>query len=109
MILEKHHTLPSALTIYETVGVRMPDHDWLRKLITTCGPLAVTSANISGQPSLSSADDVLNALQGRIDLLVDGGSCSGGVPSTVIDCTTHPIKILREGAISAAVLQSMEG
>jgi len=106
VILKKDAGLPQELTIYDTVGVRMPDHDWLRHLIIDCGPMAVTSANISGEASLSTADAVYTSLSGKIDLLVDGGTCDGGVPSTVVDCTSEPIKILRDGAIPADVLQS---
>jgi len=107
IIVKKNPNLPQQLTGYDTVGVRMPDHEWLRQLLIICGPLAVTSANISGQPSLSTAESVLLSLDGRIDLLVDGGQCNGGIPSTVIDCTSEPVKILRDGAISKDVLKSL--
>jgi L-threonylcarbamoyladenylate synthase len=108
VILKKNPALPPALTIYGTVGVRMPDHDWLRGLIQVSGPLAVTSANISGQPSLASADEVMASLAGRIDLLIDGEHCDGGIPSTVVDCTVQPVKILRDGALKEQVLQSIQ-
>jgi L-threonylcarbamoyladenylate synthase len=107
IILKKVLELPDVLTIYDSVGVRMPDHDWLRNLLASCGPLAVTSANISGEPSLSTASEVLASLNGRIDLLVDGGPCSGGIPSTVVDCTEETPRILRDGAIAEQVLQSV--
>ncbi|MCD6577755.1 MAG: threonylcarbamoyl-AMP synthase [Anaerolineaceae bacterium] len=99
LVINKHPDLLSEISIYPTVGIRMPDHDWLRSLMQSCGPLAVTSANISGQPNLSTAQDVLEALNGRIDLLIDGGTCTGGIPSTVIDCTLSPVKVLRVGSI----------
>lgn len=99
LVVNKHPDLPFELTIYPTVGIRMPDHKWLRSLIQSCGPLAATSANISNQPSLSNAQAVLEELDGRVDLLIDGGTCAGGIPSTVIDCTVSPVKILREGGI----------
>jgi L-threonylcarbamoyladenylate synthase len=99
LIMNKHPNLPFELTRFLTVGIRMPDHDWLRSLMQSCGPLAVTSANISGQPSLPTAQEVLDELSGRVDLLVDGGICPGGIPSTVIDCTLSPVKVLREGGI----------
>jgi len=108
VIIQKHPSLPTVLTSFDTVGVRMPDHDWLRGLIQTCGPLAVTSANISGEPSLATANAVLASLDGRIDLLVDGGRCDGGVPSTVVDCSVEPAAILREGAIADAVLEIIQ-
>jgi len=99
LIVKKHGSLPEELTIYDTVGVRMPDHTWLRSLILYSGPLAATSANISGEPSLSTAEDVLQSLGGKIDLLIDGGSCPGGISSTVVDCSTETVEILREGGI----------
>jgi L-threonylcarbamoyladenylate synthase len=105
LVMNKHPDLPFELTSYPTVGVRMPDHDWLRSLIQSCGPLAATSANISGQPSLPTAQEVLDELDGRVDLLIDGGTCAGGIPSTVIDCTLSPVKVLREGGISEPAIR----
>jgi len=99
LVVNKHPDLPYELTSYPTVGIRMPDHKWLRSLIQSCGPLAATSANISDQPSLSNAQAVLEELEGRVDLLINGGTCTGGIPSTVIDCTVFPVKVLREGSI----------
>jgi L-threonylcarbamoyladenylate synthase len=78
----------------------MPDHDWLRELMLLSGPLAATSANLSGAPSPATAKEVLAQLDGRIELIVDGGECKGGIPSTVVDCSRPEIKILREGGIS---------
>ncbi|MDO9545309.1 MAG: L-threonylcarbamoyladenylate synthase [Pelolinea sp.] len=100
LVVNKHHNLPQELTTFPTVGVRMPNHNWLRQLMDLCGPLAVTSANMSGEPSLATAHEVLDALSGKVDLLIDGGTCEGGIPSTVVDCTQSPIKILREGGIA---------
>lgn len=107
LIVNKHPDLPLELTSYPTVGIRMPDHDWLRSLMRSCGPLAATSANISGQPSLSTAQEVLDKLSGRIDLLIDGGTCVGGIPSTVIDCTLSPVKVLREGGIPEPAIRKV--
>ena len=109
LVMNKHYVLPFELTSHPTVGVRMPDHDWLRSLMQSCGPLAATSANISGQPSLPTAQEVLNELIDRVDLLIDGGTCAGGIPSTVIDCTISPVKVLREGGIpESAILKALE-
>ena len=66
------------------------------------GPLAVTSANRSGEPNAATAETVLEQLAGRIELILDGGRVPGGVPSTVVDCTGPFPKVLREGPISAA-------
>ena len=99
-IIPKQPTLPSAVSATSTVGVRAPDHDVARALLRAAGPMAVTSANISGQPSPSTAEEVFAQLNGRIELIIDGGKTPGGVPSTVVDCTSDEIKILREGPIS---------
>ena len=99
-IIPKQPTLPSAVSATSTVGVRVPDHEVTRALLRAAGPMTVTSANISGQPSPSTAEEVFAQLNGRIPLIIDGGKTPGGVPSTVVDCTGSEIKILREGPIS---------
>jgi L-threonylcarbamoyladenylate synthase len=62
--------------------------------------MAVTSANISGGQSPVTAQEVYEQLGGRIDLIIDGGKTPGGVPSTLVDCSTSELKILREGPVS---------
>jgi L-threonylcarbamoyladenylate synthase len=99
-IIPKQPTLPEAVSATETVGVRVPDHEVARELLRAAGPMAITSANISGQPSPSTAQEVLAQLGKRIDLIIDGGRTPGGVPSTLVDCTGKELKILREGPIS---------
>ena len=99
-LIPKQPTLPSAVSATSTVGVRVPDHEVARALLRAAGPMAVTPANISGQPSPSTAEEVFAQLSGRIELIIDGGKTPGGVPSTVVDCTNNEIKILREGPIS---------
>lgn len=89
-----------------TIAFRVPDNTVARRLIAASGGgLPVTSANRSGQPDAKTAQEVIDQLDGRVALVLDGGPVSGGVPSTVVDCTTEQIKILREGAISAAEIQ----
>jgi len=100
LIVPKHPSLPTELSQDATVGVRMPDHPVALALLRKIGPLAVTSANLSGQDNTNSADEVLKQLNGRINLILDGGRSPGGVPSTVVDCTTPSLTILREGPIS---------
>ena len=102
VIVPKEPTLPESVSATSTVGVRVPDHLVARALLRAAGPMAVTSANISGQgqPSPSTAQEVLDQLNGRIELIIDGGKTPGGVPSTLVDCTGSEIKILREGPIS---------
>jgi L-threonylcarbamoyladenylate synthase len=92
--------LPRALTAgTATLGVRIPDHPVPRQLAGAVGPLPTTSANRSGRPDARSADDVVASLGDRIDAVVDGGRSPGGVPSTVLDCTTLTVRLLRLGAI----------
>lgn len=84
-----------------TIAFRVPDNAVARRLIAASGGgLPVTSANRSGQPDAKTAQEVVDQLDGRIALVLDGGPVGGGVPSTVVDCTTEQVKILREGAVS---------
>lgn len=105
-ILPKKPTLPEAVSATSTIGVRIPDQVAARVILRAAGPMAVTSANISGQTSPSTAEEVFEQLNGRIPLIIDGGRTPGGVPSTVIDCLSNEIKILREGPISEDEIQT---
>ncbi len=105
-VIPKKPTLPEAVSATSTVGVRVPDHEVARALLRAAGPMAVTSANISGKPVPSTAEEVYAQLNGRIPLIIDGGATPGGVPSTVVDCSTGKLKILREGPISEQELYS---
>jgi L-threonylcarbamoyladenylate synthase len=100
LVVARHPSLPTVLSPLPTVGVRMPDHPVALTLLRQSGPLATTSANLSGGPDPSSAQDVLAQLSGRIDLVLDGGTCPGGVPSTVVDCTSSDLRLLRPGPLS---------
>lgn len=85
-----------------TIGVRMPNHPIALALIDAAGvPIAAPSANLSGNPSPRTAQEVLNDLDGRIPLVLDGGACSIGIASTVVDVSTEQIKILRAGSLAA--------
>jgi len=91
-----------------TIAVRMPNHQELLSLLEEMGgALAVTSANISGRPSPCTAEDVLADFIGDIPLLLDGGRCSGGVASTIIDCVAQPPVLLRTGNLSLDELRSV--
>lgn len=92
--------MPENLSPTQTVGVRIPDFKLTRELLSHTGPLAATSANISGGESTFTAEEVAENLGGMIDLILDGGKTPGGVPSTVLDCTQAEPIILREGPIS---------
>lgn len=100
LVVPKRPDLPAALSALPTVGVRVPDHPLARALLRLSGPLAVTSANLSGQASPCTAEEVLAQLGGRIALILDGGRTPGGRPSTVVDCTAAEPLILREGPIT---------
>ena len=102
VVLHRAMGVPDAVTAGgATVAVRVPDHQVVRALLAALSaPLAATSANLSGQPAPDTARGVLAQLDGRIDLLLDGGTCPGGVASTVVDLTVSPPRILRVGEIS---------
>lgn len=102
VVVQRHPDLPSILSPLPTIGVRMPDYAYTLNLINQSGPLATTSANLSGQPDALTAVDALEQLGSRIDLILDGGAAPGAVPSTVVDCTASQPIILRQGAISEA-------
>lgn len=108
-IVPKKPTLPPAISATETVAVRIPDHPDALALLRAAGPMAVTSANISGMNSPSTAQEVFEQLNGRIPLILDGGKTPGGIPSTLVDCTGESPKILREGPISLETLLSALG
>ena len=106
LVLPKRPEVPAEVSPGPTVAVRLPDHGGIRALIRAAGaPLAATSANRSGQPSPRTAQEALAQLGGRVPLILDGGPCPGGVPSTVVDCTVDPPRLLREGAIPASEIR----
>lgn len=109
IVFIKSGNLPESISQYTTIGIRMPDYPWLRELMAQVGPLAVTSANLSGQESAKTSEEVSNQLDGKIDLIIDGGLCKGGVPSTIVDCTKDKIQILREGAIPYSQIMEIAG
>jgi L-threonylcarbamoyladenylate synthase len=89
-----------------TIAFRVPANDVARRLIAASGGgLPVTSANRSGQPDATTAKAVLEQLDGRVAIILDGGPTSVAQASTIVDCTSEPITVLREGAISRAQLE----
>src|SRR5690606_14582798 len=99
LVVPRQPSLPANLTQTDNVGVRVPDHALAQQLLLASGPLAVTSANLSGQPDALNAQAVLSQLGGRIEAILNGGSTPGAVPSTVVDTTLSPPRILRAGPI----------
>jgi L-threonylcarbamoyladenylate synthase len=105
LVVPKYLDLPDVVSATPTVGVRVPDHPVARALLRAAGPMAVTSANLSGEASPRTAGEVSRQLNGRIPLILDGGETLGGIPSTVVNCLgTEPV-ILREGPVSMRDIQ----
>jgi len=100
VIVPRKENLPELISTTKNVGIRMPDHPVALQLLQTFGPLATTSANLSGGTNPQSAIDVFDQLNGRVPLILNGGVCPGGIPSTVVDCTGEKPVVLRLGAIS---------
>jgi tRNA threonylcarbamoyl adenosine modification protein (Sua5/YciO/YrdC/YwlC family) len=106
LVVPSHPSLPAILSPLPTVGVRMPDHVDALALLNLSGPLAVTSANLSGAASAVIAQDVYDQIGAQIPLILDGGKAPGGLSSTVVDCTQATFKILRVGPISQQELEA---
>lgn len=106
VVLERKAIIPDEVTGgLNTVAIRLPDSLIARELIRLTGlPLAAPSANLSGRPSPTTAQDVVLDLAGKIDAIIDGGSCDIGVESTVVDCTTPIPTLLRPGGITLEML-----
>lgn len=111
LIFHKSDNVPYETTGgMDTVAVRMPAHEGARDLIEAAGvPIAAPSANISGRPSPTTAEHVREDLDGRIDMIVDGGAVGIGVESTIIDLTEEVPVILRPGHITKKMLEEVIG
>jgi L-threonylcarbamoyladenylate synthase len=106
LVVPKLAGLPAELSQDETIGVRMPDHPVALALLRNIGPLAVTSANLSGKPTVTTAEEVFNQLNGRVHLILNGGRSAGGVPSTVVNCILTPPVILRQGPVTREAIEN---
>ena len=111
MVVKKKDIVPHRTSAgLDTVGIRMPSHPVARAIIDAAGlPLAAPSANTSGKPSPTTARDVLDDMDGKIPAIVDGGACSVGVESTVVDMTGAYPQILRPGAITEEMIAAAMG
>ena len=111
MILKRKKIIPDATTAgLDTVGVRCPDHQVTLAIIRESGvPIAAPSANTSGRPSCTTAADVMEDMEGKIDAVVDGGPCQVGVESTIIDLTCEPPRLLRPGGLPLEALEDVAG
>ena len=111
MILKRKPIVPDATTAgLDTVGVRCPDHQVTLSIIREAGvPVAAPSANTSGRPSCTTAADVMEDMEGKIDAVVDGGPCQVGVESTILDLTCTPPRLLRPGGLPLEALEEVVG
>lgn len=111
MILPKSDSVPGETTGgLETVAVRMPSHPVARRLISCGGGfVAAPSANLSGRPSPTMAKYVIEDLDGRVDIIIDGGEGDIGLESTIVDLTVSPPQILRPGYITQDMLSKVLG
>ncbi|MCX8035290.1 MAG: L-threonylcarbamoyladenylate synthase [Candidatus Dojkabacteria bacterium] len=102
VVLNKKDIVPDETTAFtETVAIRMPNHPIALELIKRSGvPIAAPSANLSGRPSPTKASHVIEDFNGKIDMIIDGGECTVGLESTVIDMRSKPYTILRPGGIT---------
>ena len=107
IILNKSDIVPDVITGgSKTIAVRIPDHPVPISLIKGLGqPIVGTSANLSGQPSALTAEEVRIQIGDKVDLVIDGGSCPGGIESTVVDVSGRKPVVRRLGAISLEQLQ----
>ncbi len=111
MILKKSREVPAGTTGgLETVAVRMPDHAIAQEVIRAGGGyIAAPSANTSGRPSPTEARHVAADLDGKINMILDGGAVEIGVESTILDMTVMPPMILRPGAVTKEMLEALVG
>lgn len=111
MILKRKDIVPNAVTAgLDTVGMRCPAHPLCREIIAASGvPVAAPSGNTSGRPSPTTAQHMLEDMDGKINAIVDGGPCSVGVESTIIDLTETPARLLRPGGITLEQLEAVLG
>lgn len=111
MVFKKSGVVPHGTTGgLETVAVRMPSDPVARELIRLAGvPIAAPSANTSGRPSPTRAEHVLQDMDGKIEMIVDGGPVGIGVESTIVDVTEEIPTLLRPGAVTMEMLRSVVG
>ncbi len=105
IIVESKNLLPQLTADGNTVGLRIPNQPLLLQILQEFGgPIAITSANLSGEPAATSPQEFSDELSAKIDYIVDDGQTPGPIPSTVYDISVSPPKIRREGVISAETL-----
>ena len=106
LVVRKSDNVSAIVAPGSTVAVRSPNHFWLLELLSLVGPLAVSSANKSGEPESMSCGEVQASFGNKLDLIVSSTSVRPSLPSTVVDCSVDPPKIIREGPISSTSIKT---
>ncbi len=111
LILKRHPSVPLIVTGgQETVALRIPNHPLTLELLQAFnGGIAAPSANPSGRISPTTAEHVQEGLGAAVDFILDGGACTIGIESTIVSCISDPPMILRQGSISAEMLNAVLG
>lgn len=111
MILKRKSVIPDTVTAgLDTVGVRCPNHLMTLAIMREAGvPIAAPSANLSGRPSCTTAQEVVEDLDGKVSGIVDGGPCTVGLESTILDLTCNPPRLLRPGGLPVEALERIIG
>lgn len=111
VILPKRDCIPSTVTGgLDSVGIRCPENEIARKMIAAAGvPVAAPSANISGKPSPTNAEHVRYDLDGKVDMILDGGECTVGLESTIVKVENGALTLLRPGGITLDMLEVLFG
>lgn len=107
LVLKKQAHLSTLLSATETIAVRMPAHPFAQRLLQATGALAVTSANLSDHENHARPEDILIELSEQIELFLDDGELKSTTASTIVDCSTCPPRILREGAIAPGQINAL--
>ena len=105
ILFKPKHTIPKNITT-GLIGIRQPGNLITRKFLAGLNyPLTAPSANISGEDPTTTAEQVKDRLGNKVDLILDAGICRGGEPSTLVDTTQTPIRLVRAGAINFKSIQ----
>ena len=105
MLFKPKHTIPKNITT-GLIGIRQPGNSITRKILAGLNyPLTAPSANISGEDPTTTAEQVKDRLGNKVNLILDAGVCRGGEPSTLVDTTQTPVRLVRAGAINFKSIQ----
>lgn len=109
IILKKKDIVPNIVTAnLDTVGIRLPANEIALRLIQYAEfPIATTSSNISGKPSVTNLGDIMSEFEGKVDCFINGGPSEIGVASTIVQVIDGKVHILREGSISKAQIDKI--